>query len=501
MPAHKNTAAATLFYSYAHVDEAFREQLEKHLSLLRREGLLSDWHDRAILPGAAWADEIDEHLEQADLILLLVSADFLASDYCYEIEMARALERHQRGEAHVIPVILRPCAWSSAPFARLQALPRNAQPITTWHNQDEAFTQIVQALRRLLTRRLQVPTYSTAATAQRNRARMIQRLHQWYQDYLSASLQQAVWLELGLTETPQALYNPVTLTLQGVILPDQPLPPGTSIVQVYEQAQGELLLLGEPGSGKSTLLYTLAQHLLQQAETDAHAPLPFVLALSSWAERQDPLPTWMAEQLTRLYQVPKPLAQHWVEQEQILPLLDGLDEMPEAVRPRCIEAINAYHQEHLSPLVVCCRTAEYQTSIQRGVPFALQRAVTVQPLSQQQITTTLAQGGRALTGLRAAYQQNAALQELATVPLLLNLLLLTYQGTSVQELPTRSTALQQQVLQTYVTRMIARKGNPVRYPLEQTTRWLTFLAAQMRAHNLTTCAIEDFQPDWLPPSR
>src|SRR2546428_1755902 len=106
-------APLSVFISYAHDDEPLRQRLEAHLSLLRRQGLIADWHDRQIMPGANWAQEIDEHLEMAAIILLLVSSDFLASDYSYDIEMQRALQRHEQREARVIPIILRPCDWQS----------------------------------------------------------------------------------------------------------------------------------------------------------------------------------------------------------------------------------------------------------------------------------------------------------------------------------------------------------------------------------------------------
>ena len=139
-----------VFYSYAHEDEAFRNKLEKHLSLLQRQGLITAWHDRHILPGADWAQAIDEHLERASVILLLISADFLASDYCYGLEMQRALERQQANEARVIPILLRPVDWKGAPFAHLQALPTGAKPITTWRNRDAAFTDVAAGIRRMI---------------------------------------------------------------------------------------------------------------------------------------------------------------------------------------------------------------------------------------------------------------------------------------------------------------------------------------------------------------
>ncbi|WP_437477905.1 AAA family ATPase [Sorangium sp. So ce1014] len=138
---------ARLFFSYSHRDEVLRDELETHLALLKREGLLEGWHDRRILAGEARQGEVDKRLEAADLILLLVSADFVASDYCYDTEMRRALERHDAGDAKVIPIVLRPSDWSSGPFARLQALPSDGKAVTLWKDRDEAWTDVVEGIR------------------------------------------------------------------------------------------------------------------------------------------------------------------------------------------------------------------------------------------------------------------------------------------------------------------------------------------------------------------
>jgi hypothetical protein len=147
-----SNAPLEVFYSYAHEDEDLRDELEKHLKLLQRNGLIANWHDRRIAAGGEWRDEIDAHARSAHVILLLISADFVASDYCYGVEMKLALERHARRDAIVIPVILRPVDWSAAPFARLQALPRNAKPITTWSNRDEAFAEVARGIREIVSR-------------------------------------------------------------------------------------------------------------------------------------------------------------------------------------------------------------------------------------------------------------------------------------------------------------------------------------------------------------
>ncbi len=139
----------SLFFSYAHEDEILRDELAKHLSILRRQHIISNWYDRDITAGSEWANEIDSHLNQADIILLLISADFMASDYCYDVEMSRAMERHEQREAVVIPVILRKTKWQNAPFSKLQALPKNGKPVTGWADQDEAFLNIAEGIQRV----------------------------------------------------------------------------------------------------------------------------------------------------------------------------------------------------------------------------------------------------------------------------------------------------------------------------------------------------------------
>jgi internalin A len=138
--------APRLFYSYAHEDEHLRDELEIHLKLLERQGLIQPWHDRRIQPGVDWQHELDRNLEQADIILLLVSPSFIASDYCYEIEMTRALERHQAGEATVIPILIRPVNWSAVPFSHLQALPTDLTPVTQWPDPDNAWLDVEKGL-------------------------------------------------------------------------------------------------------------------------------------------------------------------------------------------------------------------------------------------------------------------------------------------------------------------------------------------------------------------
>src|SRR6266700_3924824 len=136
-----------VFFSYAHADEKLKIELEKHLSLLIEEGYVSGWSDRAIQAGMEWEHEIDRHLSTAQIILLLISPDFMASKYCYSVEMKKAMERHEADEARVIPIILRPTDWDEAQFSKLQVLPTKAKPVTNWRNRDNAFLDVVQGIR------------------------------------------------------------------------------------------------------------------------------------------------------------------------------------------------------------------------------------------------------------------------------------------------------------------------------------------------------------------
>jgi hypothetical protein len=142
----------SVFFSFSHKDQDLRDKLQAHLSALERTGIVRSWHDRRIVPGTDWEGEIDKHLDEADIILLLVSADFLASNYCYEREMRRALERHEAGEAHVIPIILRPVDYGGTPVAKLQALPPGGFPVTaaSWENTDAALEQVARGVRQVI---------------------------------------------------------------------------------------------------------------------------------------------------------------------------------------------------------------------------------------------------------------------------------------------------------------------------------------------------------------
>ena len=143
----------TIFFCYAREDEELLKKLKTHLRPLQRQGLIDIWYDRDINAGTEWEPEIKEHLNAAQIILLLVSPDFMDSEYCYGVEMRRALERRQKGEAEVIPIILRPVDWHGEPLGGLQALPTDGKPVTSkkdWDDQDAALYDVTKGIRKVV---------------------------------------------------------------------------------------------------------------------------------------------------------------------------------------------------------------------------------------------------------------------------------------------------------------------------------------------------------------
>lgn len=214
----------------------------------------------------------------------------------------------------------------------------------------------------------------------------------WITGMLEQSLHGAVLQTLELYEQPRAVENPWRLSLQEMDRPEQLLPAGTSIVQVYDAIGGHLLILGDPGSGKTTILLELACTLLNRARKDPTHPIPVIFNLSSWNTKWQSFEEWMIEELQEKYQVPRTLARQWMSTNSLIPLLDGLDEVAEERRSACVEVMNRYRQNHgLVPTVVCSRHADYVALESR---IHLRSAVILQPLQPQQITTILLASAR-----------------------------------------------------------------------------------------------------------
>src|SRR6266446_1164854 len=498
-------ALAVVVYEWLCGEPPFRGSLfevySQHLDqpppgLCRRVPQLPPVVEDAVL-GALAKDPQQRFTSVQDFATVLEAACFATQPL-----VSRVLPERGSQDQHAPPVTL--SASVPAPRAREEDLSSETtqpRPIASQRTGEEQ--ELVLHVTPLPV--VQSPAVSKQAgpsVAQRNRERLLRKVRSfWIAGVLEHSVHGAALIALGLHEQPDAVANPWQLVLQQPAGASHPLPEGTPITQVYDAANGELLILGAPGSGKTTLLLELARDLLQRAEHDEHHPLPVVFNLSSWALKQQRLTDWLVEELHSSYQVPRPLAQAWVDADQILPLLDGLDEVAPQDRTRCIEAINTYRQEHgLMPLVVCSRSADY---LAQSARVRLGSAVAVQPLTQQQVDDYLARGGEPLWALRLALSKDATLRELTGSPLMLSILTLTYQGVPVEDLSRQAslTDRQRQIFEHYVERMLSHRKAELRYPREQITQWLSWLARQMKQQSQTVFYLEHLQPYWLSDNR
>jgi NACHT domain len=323
----------------------------------------------------------------------------------------------------------------------------------------------------------------------------------WITGVLQPSLPHDILLDLGLTERPAMVARTLDLYVQRPDLADQVQAPGTQLTDVFERLDRALLILGAPGAGKTTLLLTLARDLLIRAARDPEQPIPVVFPLSSWATQQRPFADWLVEALSEQYQVPREIGHTWVARDQILPLLDGLDEVALEHRAACVEAINAFRQEHgLLPLVVCSRVADYEAL---GLQLRLQGTLVVQPLTRTQVENYLTEVGQPLAAVREALGEDPTLWELLDTPLMLTIMSLAHAGKPVGALRASGTleARHRALFTAYVNRMFQRRSVITAYARQQTERWLAWMAWQMTQRSQTVFYLERMQPSWLETRR
>jgi hypothetical protein len=328
--------------------------------------------------------------------------------------------------------------------------------------------------------------------------------HFWVDGVLAKSVQNGVLLDLEQRWQDMAVAQPWVAVMGTAVTPLQSHQTQKSLHDIFRATDRALLILGAPGSGKTTSLITLARDLIAQAEAHENTPIPIILNLASWAEKRTAVADWIIEELTAKYQVPRTIGREWLDDDMLLPLLDGLDEVPAAYQVTCIKALNQYREMHgLKGIVVCCRADTYEAL---QTPLKLGGAIQLQPLTSAQIEAYLAVGGAALQPLRMAIQQDERLRELAYSPLTLSVMSSLYQGDGRSQPDAVIDELDdvphepQHLFAVYLQRMYERRGS-FRYAPAPTTHWLSWLAAQMSAHNQAMFLIEKMQPAWLPQRR
>lgn len=341
---------------------------------------------------------------------------------------------------------------------------------------------------------------------QHNRSVMLQRVKTyWLVGVLQESLHGAELIDISMTYRTNAVAALATTNWQQPdnLLPDeifnQPLPLGTQITDVYDEAAGTLLIMGDPGAGKTTILLQLVSDLLLRAEMNPNHPIPVVFSLASWTGSVA-IGDWMVNELANRYEVPRRLGKLWLQNGQLLPLLDGLDEVEQEQRVACAQAINQFRRRYMTmPTVVTCRIKDYEALATR---LNLAQAIVLQSLSLEQIDHYLASVGSRLAGLRAALQTDMTLRELAESPLMLSMMTLAYYrmpeevARSLGERKMGRTLL----FDVYVERMVRYRGGELLYEPEQTIQWLSWLAQKMSQFNQTIFFLEGLQPNWLPRS-
>ena len=332
----------------------------------------------------------------------------------------------------------------------------------------------------------------------RNRQAMLKLVKDfWVKGVLESSLHGKVLIELQMEERQDAVGHPWEMVLQTPEQSNKPLSPDTKIVDVFDDANQALLILGAPGSGKTTMLLELARDTIVRAEQDDSERMPVVFNLSSWSGQKQSIAEWIIEELSTKYNIPKKIAHPWLEQDEFLLLFDGLDEVAFEQRDNCVIAINEFHQEYLMPVVVCSRIADYEAL---SVRLNLRSAVLLQPLSDEQIDDYFTRAGVDLTTVQETLQHDEPLHELAQSPLMLSIMTLAYQGISAKELQTvRSVEdRREHVFAAYVQQMFKRRQVKSEYSPEQTIYWLAWLAQNLFKHAQTVFVIERMQPSWLP---
>jgi len=304
-------------------------------------------------------------------------------------------------------------------------------------------------------------------------------------------------MEFGLQTRTDAVEQPLKSILQSPDRPPAAIPSSTAISQVFDDQGSALLILGSPGAGKTTLLLELAQQLLDRAQEDSSHPLPVVFNLSSWAVRRRPLERWLVDELNERSDVPRKVAQHWVEAEQVLPLLDGLDEVAAEYRQGCAEAINNFRREHgLLPIAVCSRIGDYEAL---GTKLRLRSAIVVQPLAQSEVRHYLESIGERTRSLRVALREDPSFWELLETPLMLWVAMLAYRDAPVELSPEDSLEKRRrQLFANYVDAMFKRRAARGRYTAKQTAFWLGRLASALKRQGQTVFYVENVSEQWLP---
>lgn len=406
-----------VFFSYSHRDEKLRDKLALHLAMLQRQGVIKAWHDRKISAGTEWAQAIDDNLNAADIILLLISDSFLASDYCYDIEMKRAMARHEAGEARVIPIILKPVDWSGAAFGKLQAFPKNAKPVTTWNNRDQAFLDIAQGIRQAATE-----------MAAEGRAKQSPGSPET-QAVVEGTARSSEEPPVGLSMTNPSPSAVVLEELGGQVPLDSPFyverPPIEQRCYEAIVKPGALIRIKAPRQmGKSSLVLRILNHATQQGHRSVWLNLQ--AAGEQSLENLDSLLKWLCSRISRKLGLKDKVEEYWqgalgcndkctdyfelyLLEELKVPFALGLDEVDqlfqhEAVASDFFGLLRSWHEEskfnpvwrNLRLILSHSKEVYIPLNINQS-PFNVGLPVELPPLNDDQVADLIQRHGLSLS--------------------------------------------------------------------------------------------------------
>lgn len=295
-----------IFISYAHKDELYKEELIEHMSGLRRAGIINEWNDRKIVAGQNWEEEISSSLTSSNIILFLISASFMNSDYCMGVEVKTALEMHERGEAQLIPIVIRAVDWSDSEISKIQGLPKDARPISSWENADEAWLDVISGLKNHI-QNFEPKTPAVTSIVNSTEINCTKFINDWLVD-----------TEIVLTHRK---VNQVSLK-DIYVIPDIELESKDDLVDIKSskylfEEKGSYIISGEEQQGKTSLLKYLYRELLKEQYLPLYIDAKTIKKASIESE--------ITKQLNLQYEDLTYLA--FTSSRKVIILLDNIDEI------------------------------------------------------------------------------------------------------------------------------------------------------------------------------
>jgi hypothetical protein len=527
----------SVFLSYSREDLPLLKELEAQL---KKVPDISIWRDQEkIYGGQKWPRVLGEAIADQDVILLTWSKNSATSHFVeFEWTTAIALKK-----------IIIPCMLDSTPLPPSLAatqgipvgdIPRLIAALATAVPSEDAGrrAEVVSKLDQVsATKPKEVLTAAKTIFDQRNwtvygnvsqagrdlhlhippSAQQIERRDRktrallnsvrqgWIEGCFRPNLKGSRPIAIHKTLGNDLVAHPLNVVTELPNFTEQSVPEGKPLIDIFDEATGFLLILGEPGAGKTITLLEVAVNLLDRAESDSETPVPVIFNLATWSDKWSSLTDWLVSELGMQYRVGKVLAQSWIIGRRLTLLLDGLDELRAESRAACVQAINRFLADPGVPaMVVCSRTREY-SELQNKL--RLNVAIQLHALTDPQIDQYLADvAGPKDSTIRDLVQSDVALRELAQSPLMLSIMHSAYSEAPEESLELKTAVTSEErhsrLFNRYVENMFRRKGvRPHRYTPEQVINGLSWLAIQMKKHSQTLFLLENVQPSWLVSSR